>query len=134
MSPHENRLKIFYVDTGHRQEITEAIHLHKLPDRYRVICSRLVSRTSFSLSSRFMELPAQALRCVLSGVTPYSKPVSGYGRRNQRSPNTFRPELAPIMREYNHKSAVAFVDNWRSGDVGHLFKNGPSELTAHVIL
>lgn len=56
-----------------------------------------------------MELPALAIRCSLSDVFPPK-------RHDRRYPGD---EIYHFMRRYIGKQAVAFIDDWRVGQVGY---------------
>ncbi|KAI9557591.1 hypothetical protein GHT06_017419 [Daphnia sinensis] len=104
---HQNRLLVFYVDTGHRQTV-HASECLNLPEK-------------------FLDLPSQALRCVLEGISPLSPRFTKMNRRRQ---NLWSREVMESVRGYRNKQGVIFVENWRIGDVGRL----GHELTASVIL
>ncbi|XP_032786585.2 uncharacterized protein LOC116924198 isoform X1 [Daphnia magna] len=108
----QNRVLVFYVDTGHRQTVHGSECLNLL--------------------ETFLDLPCQALRCVLDGINPL-KPratkMNSY-RRRQTSWNLWSREVIESIRGYRNKQGVIIVENWKVGDVGRL----DQELTAFVVL
>lgn len=91
-----------------------------------------VSKRKIALHFRFLDLPCQALRCVLDGINPL-KPratkMNSY-RRRQTSWNLWSREVIESIRGYRNKQGVIIVENWKVGDVGRL----DQELTAFVVL
>lgn len=84
--------------------------------------------------NRLMELPAQAVKTQLFSVFPPFKPGGSYGKNNFRD-NKYPNEIFPYIRNnFEDKDAVAFFTNWKDGQVGHIAKNAPSELTTSVTL
>ena len=82
---------------------------------------------------RFLELPAQAIRCHLHSL--YRKD----GRRFE-SPEKL-PTIFRFMSRYDGSPAVAFFHNWSGNDVGYVNRptktitdNDAHELRAFVIL
>jgi len=77
-----------------------------------------------------MDLPAQAIRCVLDGVFPLHSESAG------RLINTRYPrEMYHFIRNYNGKPAVAFFKHWKAGEVGCVTRFPClCELTACVVL
>lgn len=73
-----------------------------------------------------MELPAQAIRCSLRGVSP---PKNAKGA-------TFPQQIYNYMASrFNGKEAAAFFDQWQEGHVGTQGDSSTSrELIAFVVL
>jgi len=70
-----------------------------------------------------MELPAQAVRCTLDGVSP----PNSTGKDNR-----FPEEIFYMMEKYTGKVAVALFNHWDAGKVGKLAKS--RELKARTVL
>ena len=81
----------------------------------------------FALLFRFMELPAQAVRCTLDGVCPPNK--IGLRENSAGKVNGYPEVKFYSMEEYNGKVAV---NHWNAGKVGQLAKS--RELKSHVVL
>ncbi|XP_057366887.1 uncharacterized protein LOC130687728 [Daphnia carinata] len=105
----QNRVLVFYIDTGHRQTVHGSECLN--------------------LPETFLDLPSQAIRCVLEGIRPlnqHATKMNSYRRRQ----NFWPREVIESIRGYRNKQGVIIVENWKVGDVGRLGQ----ELTASIIL
>jgi len=68
---------------------------------------------------RFMDLPAQAIRCNLEGVCP---PMNPDGSRGWK----YNQETFEFMRSFRRKPAIAFFSEWVAGQVGHIDEKSSS--------
>jgi len=78
---------------------------------------------------RFLELPAQAVRCTLDGVCPPSTFRLNNGVENLSS---YPEEIFYFMARYDGKLAVAVFEHWNAGSVGGTTE--APELQARVVL
>ncbi len=71
-----------------------------------------------------MDLPAQAVRCSLLGVSPPDFNESG------RFPNT----IYEFMDQFTEKPAVAIFCYWRAVEMHYLEKTASPELECQIVL
>lgn len=73
---------------------------------------------------RFLEIPAQAIRCHLHSV---------YTRMDSFDQFIFPPAMYGFVEQYQYKQAVAFFNGWSGTDVGAAGTNS-LEFSADTIL
>ncbi len=75
-----------------------------------------------------MDLPAQALRCVLNGASPL---VNGRQIHSGFRPTGWTHEVIIRILSCHEKQGTMKVERWIVGEVGRLETN---ELTANIVL
>ena len=81
-------------------------------------------------NNRYLETPAQAIRCSLHGVFP----VSHLGGSVRSGVESFPIDLHLFMAQYEAKPAVAIFIDWQAGQVGNSEGFPFQELTSTAIL
>ena len=84
-----------------------------------------------------MELPAQAVRCLLDNVFPLNRPDRKSNRYIPHDDNVIVKKMRHFMNRYKDVTAVSIFTMWQAGQVGPdagRKRRGPRELTARAVL
>ena len=83
---------------------------------------------------RFMELPAQAIRCVLDGVLLLPSTTGSFSNNISHNKRDASYLQSQFLGKYIGKPAVAFFTFWQGHEVGFVNRLSHRELTARAVL